>query len=132
MTGEMRGHHNEVLNHSPKSAAQCLPFHGRIFLPKGFLSNHAQDVAGHHSQFQSQRVSLELSGREAFEIHVAFQFAVEPLRFPMGVIEGDKGAVGKGEVCPNVIYLSLNPLNSRLQCRYNRPLNKLSCSGLSD
>ena len=100
MTGEMRSHHNEVLNHSPKPAAQCLPFHGRIFLPKGFLSNHAQDVVGHHSQFQSQRVRLELSGREAFEIHVAFQFAVKLLRFPVSVIEGDKGAVGKGEVCP--------------------------------
>ena len=96
MAGEMRSHHNEVLNHGPKSAAQCPPFHGSILLAKGFLSNHAQDIISYHPQFQRQRVGPELSGGETFEIHVAFQLAVELLRFPVGMVEVDKGAVGEG------------------------------------
>ena len=51
MAGEMRSHHDEVLNHSPKSAAQCLPFHGSVLLTQGFLSHHAQDIIGYHPQF---------------------------------------------------------------------------------
>ena len=66
-----------------------------------------------------------------------FADAVAVVYDPDGLVRGDgnhvdgqhHGTVQRSEFRNHAI-LNLNPLNSHLRCRYNRHLNKPSCSGL--
>ncbi len=61
---------------------------------------HAEYVVGDYGKFQRQLVGIEFAGRQPFQIHVCFYFAVELLAFPMCMVQPDDIMFIHSQVCP--------------------------------
>ena len=85
MLCEMAGTKHQILNHCPQSPAMNFPLR-RLLVLERFLANHPQQIEGNHRKFQNQRIGSKLPGRQAFNIHVGFQFAVILFAFPMRML----------------------------------------------
>lgn len=119
---------DQIVDDCPVPAALYSPFLAGVPLPKRFLPYHAQYVIGKDGKFQHQFVGLELSGREAFKIHVCLQLAVELLAFPVGMVMPDDFPVCEACVSPPNIGLNVRP-RMELPIR-SRRWRKVSAEGM--
>ena len=103
----MAGHIGQVVDYSPVPAPLDSMPQLWVFLPKGFLAYHTQDIEGDHGQFKNQGVRVEFPGRKAFQIHIGFEFAVVLFAFAMGMVIVNNFLVAQAKVCPECIHLYL-------------------------
>lgn len=96
----MACHHNHISNHGTQTAAPYLMPCLRPAAAYGLLAYHAQYVVGDYGKLHHQLVGIELAGRQPFQIHVCFYFAVELFAFPMRMVQPDDIMVVHSQVCP--------------------------------
>ena len=96
----MACHHDHISDHGTQTAAPYLMLCLCPTAAYRLLAYHAEYVVGDYGKFQHQLVGVEFIGRQPFQIHVYFDFAVELFTFSMCMVQANDVMTVHSQVCP--------------------------------
>ena len=95
----MTTNQHQVLDHGPDSTT-LNHLLGIGFVLQGLLTDHPEQVVSDNRQFQNQSIGTKLTRREAFNVHIRLDLAVELFAFGMGMVRIDDGLISPIQIGP--------------------------------